>query len=65
MNSLGNWMKSDDSEKFPPTVKETLFQNAVRSINTLGLLKLWMNSRVPHMDMDPPHPFHLKHIMIY
>ena len=27
----------------------------------LGLLELWMNSKVPHMDMDPPHPFHTKH----
>ena len=31
----------------------------------LGLLKLWMSFRVPHMDMDSPHPFHIKHIMIY
>ena len=31
----------------------------------LGLLKPWMSSRVPHMDMDPPHPFHIKHIMIF
>ena len=26
----------------------------------LGLLKLWMSSRAPHMDMDPPHLFHIK-----
>ena len=31
----------------------------------LGLLKLWMSSRVPRMDMDPSHVFHIKHIMIY
>ena len=31
----------------------------------LGLLNLWMNSRVPPMDVDPPHPSHIKHIMIY
>ena len=31
----------------------------------LGLLKLWMSSRVPPKDMDPPHPFHTKPIMIY
>ena len=31
----------------------------------LGLLKLWMSFRVPPMDMDPPHPFHIKHIMNY
>ena len=30
-----------------------------------GLLKLWMSSRVPSMDMHPPHPFHTKPIMIY
>ena len=22
----------------------------------LGLLKLWMSSKAPLMDMDPPHP---------
>ena len=31
----------------------------------LGLMKLWMSSRAPPMDMDPPHPFRIKHIMIY
>ena len=29
-----------------------------------GLLKLWMNSRGPPMDMDPPHLSHTKPIMI-
>ena len=29
-----------------------------------GLLKLWMNSKVPPMDMDPPRLFHTKHTMI-
>ena len=29
-----------------------------------GLLKLLMNSKVPTMDMDPPHPFQIKHTMI-
>ena len=29
-----------------------------------GLLKLWLNSRVPPMDMDPPDLSHTKHIMI-
>ena len=52
---------SEDSEKLPPTVKLTFLQNAV---NDLGLLKLRMNSKVPPMDMDPPHPCHMKHIMI-
>ena len=56
---------SDDSEKLPPKVKLTLLQTAVRSIMILGLLKLWMSSRVPPMDMDPPHLSHAKPIMIY
>ena len=56
---------SDDSEKLPPTVKLTLLQTAGRSINDLGLLELWMNLKVPPMDMDPPHPSHTKHIMIF
>ena len=30
-----------------------------------GLLRLWINSKVPHMDMDHPHPCHTKHIMIF
>ena len=29
-----------------------------------GLLKLCLNSRVPPMDMDPPHLSHTKHVMI-
>ena len=55
---------SEDSEKLPPTVKLTLIQTAVRSINILGLLKLWMSSKVPPIDMDPPHPCLIKPIMI-
>ena len=35
MNNLGNWRKSEDCEKLPPTVKHTLLQTAVRSINDL------------------------------
>ena len=31
----------------------------------LGLLKLSMSSGAPHIDMDPPHPFHIEHIMTY
>ena len=30
-----------------------------------GLLKLWMSSKAPPMDMDPPLPCHMKPIMIY
>ena len=31
----------------------------------LGLLKLWMNSKPPPMDMDPPRPCHMKPTVIY
>ena len=31
----------------------------------LGLLKLWMSSKAPPMDMDPPLPCPMKPIMIY
>ena len=30
-----------------------------------GLLKLWMSSKAPPMDMDPPLPCPMKPIMIY
>ena len=55
---------SEDSEKLP-TVKPTLLQTAVRSINDLNLLKLWMSSKVPPMDMDPPLPCPMTATMIY
>ena len=31
----------------------------------LGLLKLWMSSKAPPIDMDPPFPFPMKPIMNY
>ena len=31
----------------------------------LGLLRLWMSSKAPPMDMDPPLPCPIKPIMIY
>ena len=31
----------------------------------LGLLKLWMSSKAPPRDMDPPLPCPIKPIMIY
>ena len=55
---------SKDSEK-RPTVKLTLLQTAVRSINDLNLLKLWMSSKAPPMDMDPPLPCPMTATMIY
>ena len=30
-----------------------------------GLLKLWMSSKAPPMDMDPPPPCPMKPSMIY
>ena len=30
-----------------------------------GLLKLWMSSKAPPTDMDPPLPCSMKPIMIY
>ena len=31
----------------------------------LGLLKLWMSSKAPPMDMDPPPPCLMIHTMTY
>ena len=31
----------------------------------LGLLKLWMSSKAPPMDMDPPLPYPMIPTMIY
>ena len=31
----------------------------------LGLLKLWMSSKAPVMDMDPPHPCPMTPTMTY
>ena len=56
---------SDDSEQLPPTVNLTLLQLLLETSTISGLLKLWMSSRVPLMDMYPPHPSHTKSIMIY
>ena len=56
---------SEDSEKLPPTVKLTRLQTAVRNINDLRLLTLWMNCKAPSMDMDPPLPCPMKPTMIY
>ena len=49
---------SDDSEKFPTPVKLTLVQNAVRRINDLRIVKLWMSSSPPPKAMDLPPPSH-------
>ena len=54
---------SEDSEKLPPTVKLTLLQTAVRSINEIRIFE--MNSKAPPMDMDPPLPCPMIPTMIY
>ena len=51
---------SEDSEKLPPTVRLTLMQTAVKSINDLKIVELWMSSKAPPMDMDPPLPCPMK-----
>ena len=56
---------SEDSEKLPSTVKLTLLQSAVRSINDLKLLKLWMSFKAPPMDMDTPLLCPMTPTMIY
>ena len=53
---------SEDSEKLPPTVKLTLLSGASM---ILGLLKLWMSSNAPPLDMDPPLPCPMTPTMIY
>ena len=55
---------SEDSEKLPPTVKLMLLLLPGASMIS-GLLKLWMSSKAPPMDMDPPPPCPMKPIMIY
>ena len=55
---------SDDSEKLPPTVKLTLLQTPVRSINDLGMVDTLDESQLPLMNMDPPHLSHTKCTLI-
>ena len=57
---------SEDSEKLPPTVKLTLLQTKLSGASMiLALLKLWMSSKAPPMDMDPPLPCPMTPTMIY
>ena len=51
----------DDSEKLPLTVKLTLLQTAVRSINDLRIVETLDEFR---STTDPPHLSHTKPIMI-
>ena len=55
---------SEDSEMLPPTVKLTPCKLLSGASMILGLLRLWMSSKPPPMDMDPPLPCPMKPIMI-
>ena len=56
---------SEDDEWFPPTVKLTPCKLLSGVSMILGLLKLWMNSKAPPMDMDPPPPCPMIPTMTY
>ena len=56
---------SEDSEKLPSTVKLTSCKLLSGASTILGLLKVWMNSKAPPMDMDPPLPCPMIPTMIY
>ena len=56
---------SEDSEKLPPTVKLTLLQTAVRSINDLSIVETLDEFQTTPMDMDPPPPCPMIPTMIY
>ena len=66
MNNLGNRMKS-----LKPVRSFHLLQSLpsckllLGASMILGLLKLWMSSKAPSMDMDPPVPCPMKPTMIY
>ena len=47
---------SDDDERLPPTVKLTLLQTAVRSINDLRIVETLDEFEALPMDMNPPPP---------
>ena len=56
---------SEDGEKLPPTVKLTSCKVLSGASMIFGLLKLWMSSKAPPMDMDPPPPCPMIPTMIY
>ena len=58
---------SEDDERLPPTVKLTLLQTAVRSINDLRIVETLdeFQSTIPPMDMDPPPPCTMTPTMTY
>ena len=58
---------SEDDERLPPSVKQNSHSCKLLSGASmiLGLLKLWMSSKAPLMDMDPPHPCPMTPTMTY
>ena len=56
---------SEDDERLPPTVKLTLLQTAVRSINDLRIVETLDEFQSTSMDMDPPPPCPMTPIMTY
>ena len=56
---------SEDSEKLPPTVKLPSCKLLSGASMILGLLKLWMGSKAPPINMDPPIPCPMTPTMIY
>ena len=54
---------SDDSEKLPPTVRLTLLQTSVRSINDLRIVESL--DEFQSTTHGHGHPCHTKHIMIF
>ena len=56
---------SEDDERLPPTVKLTLLQTAVRSINDLRIAETLDEFQSTTMDMDPQHPCPMTPTMTY
>ena len=56
---------SDDTEKLPPTVKLTVLQTAVRSINNLRIVETLDEFQSTTHGHGSSTSFHIKHIMIY
>ena len=56
---------SEDDERLPPSVKLTLLQTAVRSINDLRIVETLDEIQALPMDMDPPHPCPMTPTMTY
>ena len=56
---------SEDDERLPPTVKITLLQTAVRSINDLRIVETLDEFQSTTMDMDHPPPCPMTPTMTY